>query len=393
MHVKELIAKFQNYFLEQNLSDIRIFFSPGRVNLIGEHIDYNGGYVFPASLSIGTYLLVQKRTDNKLIFVSENFPGKSYERSVENLYFNEADGWSNYPKGVFDAFKTFTNVELTGMNLYFWGNIPNGSGLSSSASIELVTATMLNEVYEQHIDKVELVKLAQKVENHYIGVNCGIMDQFAIGMGKKECAIILDCASLEFDYVPLELKTTKIVIMNTNKKRMLADSKYNERRSECEKALAIFQTKLDIQNLCDMNLDLFDINVSLLEGHDVLTQRARHVVSENERTKEAVSALRNGDLEHFGKLLNASHKSLKEDYEVTGVELDTLAETAQLQAGCLGARMTGAGFGGCALAIVEEVEIESFIAAVGVIYKNKTGVEASFYVVETGSGSTELFGR
>ena len=391
MLIKEMQERFNNYFTEKNSNKSRVFFAPGRVNLIGEHIDYNGGYVFPASLSIGTYLIVQKREDNKLVFVSENFPGKSFERSVDNLYFNESDEWANYPKGVFDAFKTLTGVEFSGMNLYFWGNIPNGSGLSSSASIELVVATMLNEVYEQNIDRVELVKLAQKVENSYIGVNCGIMDQFAIGMGKKNSAIILDCASLEYDYVPLELKSTKIVIMNTNKKRMLADSKYNERRGECEQALKLFQEKLAIQNLCDMDLEMFESNLGLLKGSELLIRRARHVVSENERTKEAVSALKNGDLEHFGKLLNASHASLKEDYEVTGVELDTLAESAQLEAGCLGARMTGAGFGGCSLAIVETDKIDTFIAHVGKIYQEKTGVEASFYVVETGSGATEVF--
>ena len=341
---------------------VSVYFAPGRVNLIGEHIDYNGGLVLPCALTIGTYAAVRKRDDNQVNFYSANFPN---DHSFEK-----------YPRAVIKALDL---TPTTGFDVAYYGNLPNQSGLSSSASIEVVTAFFLNDLYNLNLDNITIAKLCQKAENDYVGVNCGIMDQFAIAMGKKDNAIYLDTNTLGYQYIPIDLKNYKFVIANTNKKRTLADSKYNERRQECEDAAKI----LNVNHICQIK------RVELLKTikDDTLYRRARHVVTENLRAKEAAKT---DDLETFGKLMNESHDSLKNDYEVTGVELDTLVDAARAQEGVLGARMTGAGFGGCTINLVRENAIEAFIENVGKTYKNKTGLTADFYVVEIGDGPLKL---
>lgn len=367
---------------------IRTFFAPGRVNLIGEHTDYNGGHVLPCALEIGTYALV-RQTDKPLVrFYSQNFPETGVITvSYGDLSYRSEHGWANYPKGILVAFQALGPLE-TGLDILYYGTIPNGAGLSSSASIELVTAVMLNKLFGRGLDQLELVKMSQNVENQYIGVNCGIMDQFAVGMGKQHCAILLNCQTLEYRYLPLVLDDCVIVIANTNKKRGLADSAYNERRATCEAALAKLQNVLDIASLGELTSTELDACAHLLSPLE--QKRARHAVTENERTLEAARALERGDLVRFGELMKQSHLSLRDDYEVTGVELDTLVEAAWAHEGTVGARMTGAGFGGCTVNIVKKAYIQDFIERVGNAYAEKIGYEASFYVVEVGDGAKEL---
>lgn len=288
--------------------------------------------------------------------------------------------------------KEFTDrgYDVWGYDLLYYGNIPNGAGLSSSASIEIVTAVMLNEMTASGLDRVELVKIAQKAENIYVGVNCGIMDQFAVGMGKANHAIALDCASLRYSYVPLAMKGYKLIIANTNKKRGLADSKYNERRSECEEAVVAISTARKINFLCELNETEFDACSSLIKNATV-RRRAKHAVHENQRVIKAINALKTGDLKTFGQLMNASHQSLKEDYEVTGLELDTLAEEGQHLEGVLGSRMTGAGFGGCTVALVKENQVNNYTEKVGELYRSKTNLEATFYIADIGEGARKLY--
>ncbi|SHK68950.1 galactokinase [Clostridium cavendishii DSM 21758] len=368
----------------------RAFFAPGRVNLIGEHTDYNGGNVFPCALNIGTYGLVKERQDNKIRLYSKNFNSLGViEVSLDNLDYDKIHDWANYPKGVISVLKKAGYEIKTGFDVLFYGNIPNGAGLSSSASIELCTAIILNNIYNMNIDKVERVKYCKQAENEYIGVNCGIMDQFIIGMGKENCAVLLDTNTITYTYVPLILKDALIVIANTNKRRTLADSKYNERRGECNRALESLQKVVNINNLCDLNLDLFEKYKSSIED-EVCMKRAHHAISENERTKKAVKVLKEGNLEAFGMLMKASHDSLKDDYEVTGKELDTLVELAWKQEGLIGSRMTGAGFGGCTVSIVKEEYVEEFIKNVGIAYKKEIGYEADFYKVKVGDGTREI---
>ncbi|WP_373370818.1 galactokinase [Lederbergia panacisoli] len=386
-NMKELREKFTEIFGEDG--EIRTFFAPGRVNLIGEHTDYNGGHVFPCALDIGTTLLARKRDDNLLRFYSMNFPDIGViESRLDNLLYEEKDDWANYPKGVLDVFQKEGISLPLGVDLLFYGNIPNGAGLSSSASIELATGVMLNELFELKIDQVQLVKYAQKAENEFVGVNCGIMDQFASGMGKEGHAILLDCQTLEYTYSPLQLSDHVLVIANTNKRRGLADSKYNERRSECERALAQLQTELDIQSLGDLTVDEFEAHKYIIEN-ETDRKRAKHAVSENARTLVAVEKLNEGDLEAFGKLMNASHLSLMKDYEVTGEELDALVEAAWNE-DVLGARMTGAGFGGCTINLVNKEKLDDFIKNVGDAYEEATGLKADFYVVGIGDGAREI---
>ncbi|QPA32933.1 galactokinase [Thermaerobacillus caldiproteolyticus] len=367
---------------------VRIFFAPGRVNLIGEHIDYNGGYVLPCALQIGTYALVRKTGNPFIRFYSKNFPEEGVITvSYEDLSYHVKHGWANYPKGIITAFQSFCPIHM-GLDILYYGNIPNGAGLSSSASIELVTAVMLNEVFEQNIDMIDLVKLSQKVENEYIGVNCGIMDQFTVGMGKLDHAILLNCQTLEYRYLPLEMTDCSIVIANTNKKRGLADSAYNERRATCEAALLKLRQHVNIESLGDLTSKQLEQYEHLLSP--VEKKRVRHAVTENERTKQATNALEQGDLFRFGELMKQSHISLRDDYEVTGTELDTLVEAAWKHEGTIGARMTGAGFGGCTVNIVKDEYIPSFIEQVGREYTQKSGYEASFYVVKIGDGAREI---
>ncbi len=385
----DLLKQFTRTFntsIEQN----RMFFAPGRVNLIGEHTDYNGGHVFPCALNIGTYAIVRKRDDKMIRMYSMNFEDRGViEFSLENLEYEDSHEWSNYPKGIIYTFKKHGYSIEKGFDVLFYGNIPNGAGLSSSASIELVTSVLLKGLFNLNIDMINMVKMSQQAENEFIGVNCGIMDQFAIGMGKDEHAILLNCQTLDYMYSPLELQGTSLIIANTNKRRGLADSKYNERRTECERALKQLQLKLSIKSLGDLTPEQFEQHKYLIQDEGD-RKRAKHAVYENSRTKEAVIKLQQGDISGFGKLMRESHESLQNDYEVTGKELDTLVKAAWLQEGVIGSRMTGAGFGGCTVNIVKKNKVDMFIEQVGRNYTAETGLRADFYVVQVGGGAKEL---
>ena len=387
MDTKSILNGYTSIFKE---SAEKLFFSPGRINLIGEHTDYNGGNVFPCAISLGTYAAFGNRADRTIKMYSENIPDTGVVTvSLDDLAYDKQDDWANYPKGMVYLI-TQAGYKLDhGFNLYIQGNLPDGAGLSSSASIELLMGYIINDVYQLGIDQLDLVKMGQQNENNYIGVNSGIMDEFAVGMGKKDQAILLDTNTMEYHYAPVELGNHVIVIMNTNKHRALADSKYNERRSQCEKALALLQTKLDIKSLGQLSIDDFDRN-SYLINDDILIRRARHAVFENQRTLKAISYLKENNLVEFGKLVNASHISLHYDYEVTGQELDTLVEAAWQQPGVLGARMVGAGFGGCAIAFVNKDNLTDFQANVGKIYQEKIGYAADFYIAEIADGPSEI---
>ena len=387
MKTEELKHAFYTTFGEE--ADA-LFFSPGRINLIGEHTDYNGGHVFPAAITLGTYGAAKKRSDRTLRFYSANFEEAGIiEVSLDHLTFDKADSWTNYAKGVLKFLQEAGHRIDSGMDVFIYGNIPNGSGLSSSASLELLIGIIAEELFDLEVTRLDLVKIGKQTENDFIGVNSGIMDQFAIGMGADNKAIYLDTNTLDYDLVPLDLGDNVIVIMNTNKRRELADSKYNEHRSECETALSELQTKLAIKTLGDLDLETFD-EYSYLIKEENRIKRARHAVSENQRTLEARKALEAGNLERFGRLMNASHVSLEHDYEVTGLELDTLVHTAWQQEGVLGARMTGAGFGGCGIAIVKKDKVEDFKTAVGKRYVEVVGYAPDFYVAEIASGSKVL---
>lgn len=386
--VEQLKNKFAEVFGPEGES--AVYFAPGRVNMIGEHTDYNGGYVFPCALTIGTYGGVRKRQDRKLRFYSMNFEQLGVmESSLDDLVPSKDADWTNYPKGVLWAFKE-RGMEVTeGFDLLLFGNIPNGSGLSSSASVEVLTGYILKDQYGFDVTNQDLALIGQFSENRFNGVNCGIMDQFAIAMGKADHAIFLDTNTLDYTYVPLKLDGAKIVIACSNKKRGLGDSKYNERRSECETALAELQKVVDIKSLGDLTEEQFEANKDAI-GDEVRVRRARHAVYENQRTIQAVEALQKQDLKKFGELMNASHASLRDDYEVTGIELDTLVEEAWKVDGVIGSRMTGAGFGGCTVSIVEDAAVDRFIERVGAAYKDKIGYAADFYVVQVGSGPCRL---
>ena len=385
---QELLKKFEEVFGDSKGAGV--YFAPGRVNLIGEHTDYNGGHVFPCALTIGTYAVARLRDDDKLCLFSMNFEEDGVgESRLADIETKKDGDWRNYPKGIVWAFGKKGYKVDKGLDILYFGNIPNGSGLSSSASIEVLTGFILKELFGFDVTNQDLALIGQFSENQYNGVNCGIMDQFAIAMGKKDCAIFLDTADLSYEYAPIVLKGAKIVILNTNKKRGLGDSKYNERRSECEAALAALQTKLSIKSLGELTEEEFEANTELI-GDPVKIKRAKHAVYENQRTIKAVKALKDNDLELFGKLMIASHDSLRDDYEVTGIELDTLVAEALKQQGVIGARMTGAGFGGCAVSIVKEEAVPAFIENVGKAYNEKIGYAADFYVVEIGYGPSVL---
>ena len=384
---KRLIKEFTDIF---EVPGEALFFSPGRVNLIGEHTDYNGGMVFPCAITFGTYAVVSKRTDSCMRLFSNNFKEKGIiDVALQTLHYDKKDDWANYVKGVL-YFLQQEGFEIPcGLNILIEGNIPNGAGLSSSASLEVLTGTILKETFQLPISKLDIIKLSQKAENQFVGMNCCIMDQFIIGMGKKDHAIALDTGTLEYTYAPVQLKQASIVIMNTNKQRGLTDSKYNERRAECEHALSQLQTVVKIKNLCDLKETEFE-KVQHIITSPVERKRARHAVLENIRVKKAIAALEKNDIEEFGALMNASHISLRDDYEVTGIELDTLVESAWNQSGTIGARMTGAGFGGCAIAIVRNDDIEDFTAAVRREYTQAIGYEPDFYIASIGDGAGKL---
>ena len=386
---EQLVKVFKEKFGSEG--DIRSYFAPGRVNLIGEHTNYNGGHVFPCALTIGTYAIVRKREDRNFRFYSTNFESLGViEASLDNLKYDKALDWTNYPLGVVWAFIEKGYPVDCGFDMLLFGNIPNGSGLSSSASVEVVTGVALRDLFGyDDISMIDIALFGQYSENNFNGVNCGIMDQFAIAMGKKDQAIFLDTSDLSYTYAPIKLADEKIVIACSNKKRGLGDSKYNERRAECEEALAELHTKLDIKALGELSEEEFEANKDLIKS-EVRQRRAKHAVYENQRTLKAVDALKAGNLEEFGKLMNASHVSLRDDYEVTGIELDTLVENAWEQEGVIGSRMTGAGFGGCTVSIVKTDCVDKFIENVGKAYLEKIGYAADFYVVEIGDGGRVL---
>lgn len=401
--------KMTNWFKEVygDNKGVSVYFAPGRVNLIGEHTDYNGGHVFPCALEIGTYGAVRLRDDNTLRFYSMNFSNEGVITSSldkilsgEELIYHRKNDWADYPKGVLWAFAQHSFAEKhnikdehflinRGMDILIYGDIPNGSGLSSSASLEVLTAYIIKDLFSLEISLKEISLLCQYAENKYIGVNCGIMDQFAVAMGKKNHGIFLDTATLEYEYAPINLDGKKIVIANSKKRRGLNDSKYNERRSECEEALKRLQTVSKIDTLGDLSNEEFEANKDVIKD-DTLIRRARHAVYENQRTVEAMKALKQNNLHTFGILMNESHISLRDDYEVTGIELDTLVSLAWDQDGVVGARMTGAGFGGCTVNIVNDESVNKFVIDLGEAYEEKIGYKAEFYVVEIGGGPSKL---
>ncbi len=385
---EKVLAKFNELFGEEG--ETGVYFAPGRVNLIGEHTDYNGGHVFPCALTIGTYGAARRRSDRKLRFYSMNFGHLGVtESSLDDLKPDKEAGWTNYPKGVIWAFGEKGMKVEQGMDLLLFGNIPNGSGLSSSASVEVLTGFILKDLFGFEVSNQELAQIGQFSENRFNGVNCGIMDQFAIAMGKAGHAIFLDTATLKYEYAPLKLENAKIVISCSNKKRGLGDSKYNERRSECESALAQIGEVVGINALGDLTEEQFEQYGRAIRD-DVCRRRAKHAVYENQRTVKAVEALKNNDVKLFGELMNASHVSLRDDYEVTGIELDTLVEEAWKVEGVIGSRMTGAGFGGCTVSLVKDEAVDSFIEKVGAAYREKIGYAADFYVVEIGDGPARV---
>ena len=364
-----------------------LYFAPGRVNLIGEHIDYNGGRVFPCALSFGTYLAVALRDDQKIAFASMN---QAFRLECDPTIFEHKPAeWVKYPLGVVKEFAD-RGFDPWGFDILYFGDIPNGAGLSSSASIEVVTAFMLNDLLHAGLDVVELVKMSQRAENLFVGMNCGIMDQFAVGMGKKEHAIALDCGTLDYDLIPLHLNGYKLVITNSNKNHDLVTSEYNVRRSQCEQALADINQALNVKHLCDLSEEELERARHLISDETVY-RRARHAVTENARVNEAIDVLQKGDLVRFGELMNESHRSLKEDYEVTGVEMDTLAEEGQMLPGVLGSRITGGGFGGCTVSLVKEDNVQEFIEKLASVYHDKVGLNAEFYVADIGDGVRKIY--
>ncbi len=384
MNIKDFTGKFYEKYGNRNDKPV-LFFSPGRVNLIGEHTDYNGGFVFPCALNFGTYLAIRKITDKVIRLSTLNF-SKDTEERLNGLFINTSPRWVNYPLGVMNEFIR-KNINLTGLELLYFGDVPNAAGLSSSASIEMVTAVALNELFGTGLSTLELVKMSQKAENSFVGMNCGIMDQFAVGFGKKDHAIFLNCDTLVYEHVPVILKDCSLIITNTNKSRGLTDSKYNERRSECDEAVRLLQKYKPIRNLSELDVT----EITLLKKYikdPVVQRRAKHVISENGRVVEAVNVLKGNDIIRFGELMNLSHDSLKNDYEVTGTELDTLVYEGRKLQGVIGTRMTGAGFGGCTVSIVRKEYIDKFISELSLIYQNRTGLVPLFYkpVISNGAG-------
>ena len=389
-HTERVLQAFEQQF--GDTEGVRLFFAPGRVNLIGEHTDYNGGHVFPCAISLGTYAAARKRTDRVMRFFSVNFEKIGViSTSLDELTPSKQAGWTNYPKGVVWAFAQKGHPIDCGFDMVIYGDIPNGSGLSSSASLEVLTGEMLRSFFgmEDVFTNEDLALIGQYSENEYNGMKCGIMDQFASAMGKEGNAIFLDTNSMEFEYAPLNLVGMKLMVTNTNKKHSLVDSEYNLRREQCGRALADLQKKLDVKTLGDLSIEEYEANKELIED-EVCRRRAKHAVYENQRTIEAVAALKAGDVEHFGKLMNESHVSLRDDYETSCKEADILAEEAWKIPGVLGSRITGGGFGGCTVSIVKDEAVEEFQKKLGEVYLEKVGYPASFYMLEIGGGPKEL---
>ena len=389
MMKKKLFDMFAELFGDSE--GARFYFSPGRVNLIGEHTDYNGGHVFPCALTLGTYGAARKREDNKIHFYSMNLDSFGFvEASLDDLTNKKEYNWANYPLGVVWAFKEKGHTITSGFDMVIWGNIPNGSGLSSSASLEVLTGVILTDLFEiKDLSMTDLALIGQYSENNFNGCNCGIMDQFAVAMGKKDHAIFLDTSDLSYEYAPCVLDGAKIVITNSKVKHSLVDSAYNDRRNECAAALKALQSELDIQALGDLTPEEFEAHKSLIKD-EIQLQRAKHAVYENQRTIDAVTALKAGDIESFGKLMNQSHISLRDDYDVSCEEIDILVDLAWKIPGVLGSRITGGGFGGCTVSIVKNESIDTFIETIGKTYLEKVGHEAEFYTVDIGDGASRL---
>ena len=386
---KKLFDMFAELFGDSE--GARFYFSPGRVNLIGEHTDYNGGHVFPCALTLGTYGAARKREDNKIHFYSMNLDSFDVvEASLDDLTNKKEYNWANYPLGVVWAFKEKGHTITSGFDMVIWGNIPNGSGLSSSASLEVLTGVILTDLFEiKDLSMTDLALIGQYSENNFNGCNCGIMDQFAVAMGKKDHAIFLDTSDLSYEYAPCVLDGAKIVITNSKVKHSLVDSAYNDRRNECAAALKALQSELDIQALGDLTPEEFEAHKSLIKD-EIQLQRAKHAVYENQRTIDAVTALKAGDIERFGKLMNQSHISLRDDYDVSCEEIDILVDLAWKIPGVLGSRITGGGFGGCTVSIVKNESVDTFIETIGKTYLEKVGHEAEFYTVDIGDGASRL---
>ena len=383
----DLLAEFGKVY--GDTEGVREYFSPGRVNLIGEHTDYNGGHVFPCALTIGTYGVARKRNDDKVRFYSANIKDATVvEVSLSDLSYNKSYSWANYPLGVVWAFGEDRGKKFdTGFEMAIWGNIPNGSGLSSSASLEVLTGTILCDLYGiDDLNMTDLALIGQYSENNFNGMNCGIMDQFAVAMGKKDCAIFLDTSDLSFEYANIKLPDAKIVITNSKVKHSLVNSEYNTRRQECTKALEQLKTVCDIETLGDLDEAEFEAHKDVITD-DKCRNRAKHAVYENRRTLKAVEALKANDIETFGKLMNESHVSLRDDYETSCEECDILAEEAWKIDGVIGSRITGGGFGGCTVSIVKNEAVDTFKDTLGKIYKEKTGIDPEFYVVDIGDGA------
>ena len=389
MMKKKLFDMFAELFGDSE--GARFYFSPGRVNLIGEHTDYNGGHVFPCALTLGTYGAARKREDNKIHFYSMNLDSFGVvEASLDDLTNKKEYNWANYPLGVVWAFKEKGHTITSGFDMVIWGNIPNGSGLSSSASLEVLTGVILTDLFEiKDLSMTDLALIGQYSENNFNGCNCGIMDQFAVAMGKKDHAIFLDTSDLSYEYAPCVLDGAKIVITNSKVKHSLVDSAYNDRRNECAAALKALQSELDIQALGDLTPEEFEAHKSLIKD-EIQLQRAKHAVYENQRTIDAVTALKAGDIESFGKLMNQSHISLRDDYDVSCEEIDILVDLAWKIPGVLGSRITGGGFGGCTVRIVKNESVDTFIETIGKTYLEKVGHEAEFYTVDIGDGASRL---
>lgn len=384
----QVVKKFTELFGDEG--DIRTYFAPGRVNLIGEHTDYNGGHVFPCALTMGTYAAARKREDRVLRFYSMNFENAGVvETSIDDLVCKDEAGWTNYPKGVIWAFGEKGYAVPSGMDIVIAGDIPNGSGLSSSASLEVLTGVVLRDLFGIEVSQVELALIGQYSENNFNGMNCGIMDQFASAMGKKDCAIFLNTADLSYEYASVKLEHARIVIANSNVKHSLVGSEYNVRRQQCESALKQLQSVVAIETLGDLDIEGFEAHKGAI-ADPVEQRRAKHAVYENQRTLDAVKALKENDIAAFGKLMNDSHVSLRDDYEVSCPEMDILAEEAWKLPGVLGSRMTGGGFGGCTVSIVENDQVDAFIETVGAVYEKRTGIKAEFYVVDIGQGAGVL---
>ncbi len=382
------MTEFQKLFGAEG--DIRAYFAPGRVNLIGEHTDYNGGHVFPCALTIGTYAAARVREDKNIRLYSMNFEKLGViETSLDDLIPSEKAGWTNYPKGVMWAFEKRGFKLPYGLDVVLYGNIPNGSGLSSSASLEVLTGTILKDMFGFDVSMTDIALIGQYSENNFNGMNCGIMDQFASAMGKKDCAIFLDTSNLNYEYAKIELEDAKIVITNSKVKHSLVSSAYNDRRNESEKALEELKTVLDIETLGDLSEEQYEANKDVIKS-EIRQKRAKHAVYENQRTIKAVAALKNNDIEEFGRLMNASHVSLRDDYEVSCEEIDILVDLAWKIPGVIGSRITGGGFGGCTVSIVKNDAVDTFIATLGEEYKKAVGHEAEFYVVDIGDGASVI---